>query len=89
MNKIKKTETILSVSLIACIVIIGAMSYQMYLYQIKIQFLETSLAQKTLHYEWLQEITDSLINGYGEELQNKFEEIAELMKNQPNLFIMR
>jgi len=57
---------------------------QVYQDNLKIDFLENSLATKTLHYELLSEITNSLI-GNGEETKKQLDTIITHREKQPEL----
>lgn len=49
----------------------------------KIKFLENQLATKSLHYEWLEEITNSLLGENTEEFVKEFNEFKEYRNANP------
>ena len=49
----------------------------------KIKFLENQLATKSLHYEWLEEITNSLLGENTEEFVKEFNEFKKYRNANP------
>ena len=75
----KKSEIILCGIIVSISLIMGNQIYQD---NLKIDFLENALATKNLEYEWLKEITDSLLNGsdFNENLESRLQ--SEIQSNQ-------
>ncbi len=60
-------------------------AHHIYWDNVKIEFLEDKLFTKSTHYEWLSEITNSLMNGDNGNFQENIDKIKEFNENQKNI----
>ena len=82
-NMQKKQVFVILTIFTIMVIIIALMANELYWTILKMDILKEELATKNLHYEWLQEVSNSLLHGYN--FDKDLQGIAELIKMQPKV----
>jgi len=82
-NMQKKQVFVILTIFTIMVIMIALLANELYRTNLKMDILKEELATKNLHYEWLQEVTNSLLHGY--DFDEDLRGIAEFIKMQPKV----